>query len=173
MDETLIGKTTGAPGPEKSRGPARCSACGGNLEPRAIFCPRCGPPPALAPDPEFDSEPRGEAYLKITALVLVFSLVTLFKLDISLDDLLPDTIFTEEITPENKKATDDDFTVHNTVNVGAANIREKPSVRSAIVSVAQKNDALIILETQGRWTKVKHKDKIGWISSKLLTSEVR
>jgi len=54
-----------------------------------------------------------------------------------------------------------------------ANIRSKPSMDGAIVTVAEQGMSLDVIEDNGRWSKVRVFNKTGWISNKLIKTEVQ
>ncbi|MEE9259381.1 MAG: SH3 domain-containing protein [Nitrospinaceae bacterium] len=173
MDDTLFAKkirNAGSRGPFKG---GRCSVCHEPLAPEDIFCSNCGPPESPDLDPEDEGASRSEALLRIAALVLVFILIAFFKLDMTVGDLIPDFLVPSPEEVELEKPTDEDFKVFHTVNVSQANVRENPSMKGKIVTVVDQGMPLEVLESQGRWTKIRVNEKIGWISNKLLTSEVR
>ena len=68
-----------------------------------------------------------QAMLRISLLVLLFSVVAIFKLDINIADELP---YNEEET-KFKIAEDEDFKIFYKINTGLANVRSHQSSKKA------------------------------------------
>jgi hypothetical protein len=57
------------------------------------------------------------------------------------------------------------------VQARQAELFAEPALKSVLVAVAKKGDAVVIEQRQGRWLKVKLGDKSGWVSTLLVGSE--
>lgn len=57
------------------------------------------------------------------------------------------------------------------VQARQAELFAEPSLKAKVVAVANKGDALVVEQQQGRWLKVKFGGKSGWVSRLLLGSE--
>ena len=51
----------------------------------------------------------------------------------------------------------------------AANIRKEPSASSEKVTVLYYGDLVEVISTEGEWTKIKYKDKEGYVKTQLLS----
>ncbi|KMP12546.1 hypothetical protein UZ36_00305 [Candidatus Nitromaritima sp. SCGC AAA799-C22] len=176
MNDTLIGNLrSGGDGSEESGPVQYCGACRTPLSPNTVFCPYCGPPQPPGEEPEESGITLQQAFIRIGILTLLFMTVAYVKLDLSFDRLFSKqtTEETGENLSDSERPTDKDFEIIHTVTSPYANVREKPSTKSKIITVVEKGMNLEVLEDNGGWSRVRVFDKTGWISNKLLKSEVR
>ena len=54
----------------------------------------------------------------------------------------------------------------------SANVRNKPSMNGKIITLVEKGMNLNVIEEKNGWSKVQVFEETGWISSKLIQSEV-
>jgi hypothetical protein len=153
-----------------------CDVCGILLPAPGFFCVKCDPPEPPDPDPE-----KGlnifQASLRIILLILVFIVVAVVRLEVDLQKLAPDEVASEGPL---KAAEDEDFKLLFKVKVNFANLRDKPNKKtSKIIFVLSKGTAVEVLETKSNWSKIRSNPKpgeesrAGWVSSKLLDSEIK
>ena len=176
MSDTLIGSLRpDGEGSEESMGIAHCDVCQTRLPPNGLFCSECGPPLPPGEEPEEVGTTPEQAFLRICALLTLFLAVAVVKLDISFDSLFFSSTDEEWIEPltDMGRPQDGDFQIIHSVNSPYANVRAKPSLKSTIITVVEQGMRLEILEDNGRWSKIRVFGKTGWISNKLLKSEVR
>ncbi len=166
------------PGREGSNGErdvAYCDFCNTQLPPSGLFCPDCGPPLPPGKEPEEIGTTPDQAFLRISAIVILFLTVAFVKLDISFDDLLSWKAGEEagEMLTDGERSQSPDFQIIHTVIVPLANVRAEPSTESKVVTVVEKGMSLDVLEDNGGWSKVQVFGKTGWISNQLLQSEIK
>lgn len=153
-----------------------CDTCGTLLPAPGFFCVKCDPPEPPEPDPE-----RGlnvsQTFLRITLLTLIFAVIAVIKLEINLQNLIPQEVAKEATL---KVAEDEDFKLLFKVNVSFANLRDRPSTKtSKILYVLTRGTQVEVLETKGKWSRISSKPepgkpvRTGWIGSKLLDSEIK
>lgn len=56
------------------------------------------------------------------------------------------------------------------VQSAQAKLLEQPSFKAGLVESVAKGTALQVIETSGRWIKVKHNEQVGWVSKLLLSN---
>ena len=153
-----------------------CDTCNSLLPAPGFYCVQCEPP--SGPNSIVEDELTfSQAMLRISLLVLLFSVVAIFKLDINIADELP---YNEEET-KFKIAEDEYFKIFYKINTGLANVRSHPSSKkSKIIATLPRGTQVEILHEMHRgWSKVKYKMKLGdqyktgWIATKLLNSEIK
>ncbi len=176
MNDTLIGNLRPDKGDSKVPECVECcTVCHSRLSPDGMFCPVCDPPLPPGEEPEEKGISFEQALIRIGALLVLFVAVAMVKLDFSLDKLFSEWQVGQEIETltENERPHDKDFQTVNTVITSLANIRSKPSMDGAIVTVAEQGMSLDVIEDNGRWSKVRVFNKTGWISNKLIKTEVQ
>jgi len=92
-----------------------------------------------------------------------------------MDDLFfsSDTVFEADSLSLREKDQDDGFELIHTVIPSLANVRSKPSMDGQVIAVVEEGMNLIIVKKKQDWTKVRVFEKTGWISSRLIKSEVQ
>ena len=173
MGDSLLGKSSQKADKELKLNKHICTACNAPLSPGSIFCSNCKPPQASAPDPESEGMSFAQAFLRITILVLVFAVIMVLKLDIKVSEWKIEWPFAGKTIEEVEKPQDEDFKIFYSLKVFNANIRERPSLKGKILSIASKGDRIEVLEEKLKWAKVQVRGKVGWISRKLLSAEIR
>ena len=176
MSNTLTGNLRpDGEDPNGERDVAYCDFCNTQLPPSGLFCPDCGPPFSPGKEPEETGTTPDQAFLRISAIVILFVAVVFVKLEISLDDLLSWKAREEagEMLTDGKRPQNPDFQIIHTVIVPLANVREEPSTKSEVVTVVEKGMSLDVLEDNEGWSKVQVFGKTGWISNQLSQSEVK
>lgn len=155
--------------------PETCSECNKPIPDNAVFCPTCGPPhiPEENPDKGISF---GGALRRIFFIVLLFSLIALYKLDVNWDsinifELSPDADIREK-TRAGNIPDDDDFKVVHFVNVPRANVRAEKSGRSKVVTILEKGVRVTLVEKDENWSKIQVDGTTGWIATRLLTAQV-
>ena len=162
-------------GPNGERDVAYCDFCNTQLPPSGLFCPDCGPPLSPGKEPEETGTTPDQAFLRISAIVILFLAVAIVKLEISFDDLLSWKAGEEagEVLSDGKRPQGSDFQIIHTVIVPLANVRAEPSTKSEVITVVEKGMSLDVLEDNGNWSKIQVFGKTGWISNQLLQSEIK
>ncbi len=156
----------------KPRDSVVCTACGEPVLPNTIFCPNCGPPVLPDEHPEVELT-GGQTVARIMALILVFSALAVYKMDVDLLAYFKKApVSTVEESPKNLPE-DDNFEVGHFINVSWANLRDRGSMKSKIVQAIKRGSEVKVLETANNWSKIKYKDKTGWVYSSLLTAKVK
>ena len=176
MSDTLTGNLR--PDRENSKGDrdvVYCDFCNTQLPPSGLFCPDCGPPLPPGKEPEEIGTTSDQAFLRISAIVILFLAIAFVKLEISFDDLLSGEPGERagEMSADGNRPQSHDFQITHTVIVPLANVRAEPSTKSKIVTVVEKGVSLDVLEDNGRWSKIQVFGKTGWISNQLLQSEIK
>ena len=113
--------------------------------------------------------------MRIGVLVLLFLCVVLVKFDVAMDDLFfsSGTVLEADSLNFREKDQDDGFELIHTVIPSLANVRSKPSMDGQVIAVVEEGMNLIIVKKKQDWTKVRVFEKTGWISSRLIKSEVQ
>ena len=152
-----------------------CSACGAKILSGTIFCFECGLPDLPNKEPEETGISIEQAVMRIGVLVLLFLCVVLVKFDVVMDDLFFSSGAVLEADSLNFREKDqgDGFELIHTVIVSLANVRSKPSMDGQVIAVVEEGMNLIIVKKKQDWTKVRVFEKTGWISSRLIKSEVQ
>ncbi len=160
---------------EESKPTSFCSVCGAKILLKSIFCFECGPPDL----PKTESEEIGisleQAVVRIAGLMFLFVCVALVKFDVFTDDFVSLTDKDREVQSsiDGKKIQDDGFELIHTVLPSSANVHSKPSLDGHVIAIVKKGMNLTLIEKKGDWTKVRVFQKIGWIASGLIKSEVQ
>ena len=153
-------------------GREKCSICYNNLPSPGLFCQYCDPP--LPPDPVPDSVlSSGKTLFYLIILIILFFAGAIFKLEIPLDMFIPFQKIEDTSSKEEEGSPTPDFKVVHKINVPMANLRANSSSKAKIIITLKKNDEVILLEQQDRWSKIIAREKTGWISNKLLDSKVQ
>jgi hypothetical protein len=162
--------------PNMKRKHQYCDVCGTLIPAPGFFCVLCDPPEAPESDPEKGWN-ASQTYLRIALLTLIFFVVAIVRLEIDLQKLIIQEVSSEETL---KVAEDKDFNLFIKVNVKLANVRDKPNTNTSKVIFKLTQDTLVeILEKKGEWSKIRSKpnlgeqERVGWIGSKLLDSEIK
>ena len=152
-----------------------CNTCNSIMPPPGFFCIQCGPPDG----PVAFAEGKltfSKMILRVTLLVLLFSVVAIFKLDINVLEVLPINQNETQI----KVPEDEDFKIIFNVNTGLANIRSLPNMKtSKIIDSISIGTEVMVNGVQGDWSKIKYgpefngKLKAGWIATRFLDSEIK
>ena len=151
----------------------RCDSCNSILPTPGFFCIQCKPP--QGPDSIIDDELTfSQAILRISLLVLLFTNIAIFKLDINIEKWLIGNQKETQI-----KAADDDFKIYFKINTDLANVRNLPNLKTSTIlaTLTMGTQVEILHEMRRGWSKVKYKFesddqyKTGWIATKLLSSE--
>ena len=153
-----------------------CDTCSSLLPAPGFYCEQCKPPsgPASIMEGELTFY---QAMLRISLLILLFLVIAIFKLDINVADELT---FTKK-EAKLKIAEDEDFKLFYKVNTGLANVRSVPNSKTSkiIDTLSMGTQVEILHEMHRGWSKVKYRMesgdqyKIGWIATKLLSSEIK
>jgi SH3-like domain-containing protein len=150
--------------------------CGTLLPAPGFFCVLCEPPEPPEPNPEKGLN-TFQTFLRIALLVLIFIVVVVVKLEINLQDPLPQVVANEVPL---KVAEDEDFKLIFLVKVKLANLRDKPNLKtSKIISKLTQGTQVEIINKTEKWSKIRtkpgknEKTRIGWVGSKLLDSEIK
>ena len=134
--------------PNMKRKHQYCDVCGTLLPAPGFFCVQCDPPVPPDPDPEKGLN-VSQASLRIVILILIFIVVAVVRLEIDLENLIPEEVASE--TPL-KVAEDEDFKLLFKVKVSFANLRDKPNTKtSKIIFVLSKGTPVEVLEKKGNW----------------------
>lgn len=149
-----------------------CTACGEPVPPKAIFCPNCGPPVLPEERPEVELT-GGQTAARIFVLVLLFSALVVYEMDVDLAGYFKGSSTPPTQNPAQTLSQDEDFEVRHFINVDWANLRDRGSMESKIVQAIKKGSEVKVLETVNNWSKIKYKDKTGWVYSSLLTARVK
>ena len=160
---------------EESNPNSFCSVCGAKILPKTIFCFECGPPSPPTKEPEETGISLEQAVVRIAGLAFLFICVALFKFYVSTDDLvfLVDKDSEVQSSIDGKMIQGDAFELIHTVIPLLANVRSKPSMDGQVITVVEEGMNLIIVKKKQDWTKVRVFEKTGWISSRLIKSEVQ
>ena len=152
-----------------------CSVCGEKILPGTIFCFKCGLPDLPNKEPEETGISLEQAVMRIGVLVFLFACVVLVKFDVAMDDLFVSsgTVLEADSSNFREKDQGDGFELIHTVIPSLANVRSKPSMDSQVIVVVEEGMNLIIVKKKQDWTKVRVFEKTGWISSRLIKSEVQ
>ena len=162
--------------PNMKRKHQYCDVCGTLLPAPGFFCILCEPPEPPEPTPEKGLN-NSQTFFRIAFLTLIFIVVVVVKLQIDLQDLIPQEVSNEAplIVVEDK-----DFKLIFQVKVKLANLRDKPNTKtSKILSRLTQGTQVEILNKTGEWSKIRTKPRtgeqvrVGWIGSKLLNSEIK
>jgi len=157
--------------PEKINIVDYCSVCRSPLSQGTIFCPNCGPPRFS----KFDTETGlslGKTAIRIGLLVLLFSAVVVTKMDIPWTEWFSAKPGEIMVIPEKAVADDKDYELVHYINVSNANMRINPNKNGKVVLVVNKGDQIRVLEKGEYWSRVKVKDKTGWMATRLLTGTI-
>jgi len=159
---------------KKSKLTSLCSVCGAEIS-ETIFCFKCGLPDLPKKEPEETGISLEQAVMRIGVLVLLFLCVVLVKFDVAMDDLFfsSDTVLEADSLNFREKDQGDGFELIHTVIPSLANVRSKPSMDGQVIAVVEEGMNLIIVKKKQDWTKVRVFEKTGWISSRLIKSEVQ
>ena len=151
-----------------------CSVCGAKITPKTIFCFECGPPELPLQDPEEIGISLEQAIFRITGLILFFICIALVKFQYSDENITSSINSDLKIqSPENLiKNKDVEFKLIHTVIATSVNVRNKPSMNGKVITLVEKGMNLDVIEEKNGWSKVQVFEETGWISSKLIQSEV-
>ena len=160
---------------KKSKLTSLCSVCGTKILPGIIFCFECGLPDLPKKEPEETGISLEQAGMRIGVIVFLFVCVVLVKFNVSMDDLFssPGTVLEADSLNFREKDQDDGFELIHTVIPSLANVRSKPSMDGPVIAVVEEGMNLTLIEKKDGWTKVHVFEKIGWIASRLIKSEVQ
>ena len=152
-----------------------CPACGAKILSGTIFCFECGLPDLPKKEPEEIGISLEQAVMRIGVLVLLFLCVVLVKFDVAMDDLFfsSGTVLEADSLKFREKDQGDGFELIHTVIPSLANVRSKPSMDGQVIAVVEEGMNLFIVKKINDWTKVRVFEKTGWISSRLIKSEVQ
>jgi hypothetical protein len=152
-----------------------CSVCGAIIKPKTIFCFECGPPELPPKNPEETGISLEQAVFRICGLILFFICIALVKVQYSSNNitLSNDKDFDVESRNNNKKNIDATFEIIHMVIATSANVRNKPSMTGEVITLVEKGMNLKVIEQKNGWSKVQVFEKTGWISSKLIQSEIQ
>ena len=162
--------------PNMKRKHQYCDVCGTLLPAPGFFCVLCEPPEPPEPNLEKGLN-TSQTFFRIFLLLLIFIVVVVVKLEIDLQDLIPQEVSSQAplIVVE-----DEDFKLIFQVKVKVANLRDKPNTKtSKILSRLTQGTQVEILNKTGQWSKIRTNPKtgeearVGWIGSKLLDSEIK
>lgn len=149
-----------------------CRVCKQIVPEGCLICQVCDAPEFPEPDPEKGVLTFPQTALRVGVMVLIFSLIVVFKQDIkfgqSASDSPTEVIEETEFVPEN--ALDAAFETYHIVNVAGANVRAEPSIAAKKVAVLAMGTRVKILNTQTGWTQITANGATGWIYSKLLVT---
>lgn len=146
-----------------------CTACHKPLPPNSLFCASCGPPQPPPRIPGGDLTPA-QAILRIGYILAIFVIIISFKVDFNWSSLLSSS--SEEVVDPEERPQDGDLKVIHYVKVDRANVRDKPSTESNVITVVAKGEKIAVIEKNEEWTKVDLLGKTGWIATDLLTATV-
>ena len=153
-----------------------CDTCGTLMPTLGIYCVRCGLPDPPESDPE-NGLSFSQAISRITLITLLFIIVAVFKLEINPFEG-SQYYSTEEVQLE--IAEDEDFKLIFKVNVSFANLRDQPNLKTSnILFVLPKDTRVEVLKIKGRWSRIRsypkkgEPNRIGWLASKLIDSEIK
>ena len=162
---------------DKKEGQNFCAGCKKPLHSVASFCLHCDPPslPEDAPD---EGMGFGQTFIRIALIVLVFTAIVIFKLDISLTDN------TEEIVPDlpgikspeatgTKKQNMVDYETINHIKVDQSQVWQEPSHKAKILTVLEKGNKVTVLDSNEDWWKIKAGGQTGWISREDLDIQIQ
>ena len=152
-----------------------CTVCGTKILPGTIFCFECGLPDLPKKEPEETGISLEQAGMRIGVIVFLFVCVVLVKFNVSMDDLFssPGTVLEADSLNFREKDQDDGFELIHTVIPSLANVRSQPSMDGQVIAVVEEGMNLIIVKKKQDWTKVRVFKKTGWVSSRLIKSEVQ
>ena len=148
-----------------------CRVCKQIVPEDCLFCQVCDAPELPEPDPEKGVLTFPQTVLRVGVMVLIFSLIVVFKQDIKFGrsaDTPTEVIEETEFVPEN--ALDAAFETYHIVNVAGANVRAEPSIAAKKVTVLSIGTRVKILNTQKDWTLISANGATGWIYSRLLVT---
>ncbi len=151
-----------------------CKACKYPLPPNALFCPGCGPP-HLPDDIDVEGLSTSQAILRIVLVVILFSIVVVYKYDLKFFDNLLSTLFSTVNAPKETTSLDsrqENAKVVYIVDKPQANVRESASMNGKVLVVLEKGQEVLVLQKKDSWSQIKVGNKIGWIYSKLLIAKV-
>jgi hypothetical protein len=105
----------------------------------------------------------------------LFVCVALVKFDVFTDDFVSLTDKDRDVQSSigGKKVQDDGFELIHTVIPSSANVRSKPSIDGHVITIVEEGMNLTLIEKKEDWTKIHVFGKTGWISSRLIKSEVQ
>ena len=160
---------------EESNPTSFCPVCGSKILQKSIFCFECGPPDLPKKEPEEIGISLEQAVVRIAGLMFLFVCVALVKFNVSTDDLvsLTDKDRKVQSSIDGKKIQDDEFELIHTVIPSSANVRSKPSMDGHVIAIVEEGMNLTLIEKKEGWTKIHVFEKIGWIASRLIKSEVQ
>lgn len=155
----------------KGRG-TTCSACKKPVPDDLLVCLACDIPEVVEPDPEKGVLTASQTSLRIAVMVLIFSLIVVFKYNIKIGksgpDIQTEVIEETEIVPDSP--LDGNFETLHIVNVSAANVRAEPSIAAKRVAVLSMGTQVKVLKTQNDWTQIRANGTTGWVASRLLVT---
>lgn len=99
--------------------------------------------------------------MKKKILIAMTAIALLFMPNIKV--FADDTVNTESASM-NIQSTKDGY-----INATNVNFRTGPSLESKVNYTLDKPEKLDIIQTEGKWTKVNHKDKVGYVYSKYIS----
>ena len=152
-----------------------CSSCGTKILPGAIFCFECGLPDLPKKEPEETGISLEQAVIRIGVLVFLFACVVLVKFDVSIVDLFfsSDAVLEADSLSFRDKNQGDGFELIHTVIPSSAKVRSKPSMDGHVIAILEEGVSLTPIEKKEGWTKIHVFEKTGWITSRLIKSEVQ
>tara|TARA_Y100000590_G_scaffold186152_1_gene212115 strand:- start:2751 stop:3272 length:522 start_codon:yes stop_codon:yes gene_type:complete len=151
----------------------RCDSCNSILPAPGFFCIQCQPP--QGPDSIIDDELSfSQTILRISLLVLLFTNIVVFKININIENWLIGDQKETQI-----KVADDDFKIYFKINTDLANVRNHPNLKTSKIleTLSMGTQVEILHEMHKGWSKIKYKlgsgepYRTGWIATKLLSSE--
>ena len=154
-----------------------CAVCKKPLPSVASFCPYCDPP-SLPDDAPDEGMGFGQTFIRIALIVLFFTAIAIFKLDISLTDnseeTVPDLpgIKSSEVI-ETKKQNMVDYETINHIKVDKSQVRQEPSHKGKVLTVLEKGSKVTVLDSNEDWWKIKADGQTGWISREDLDFQIR
>jgi hypothetical protein len=160
---------------KKSKKISYCSICGAKIFSKEIFCFECGVPDLPEKEPEEAGISFLQAIIRIGFLGFLFLCVFLIKFDSHVDGFFSslDINLEEPLLKASENNQSGRFDLIHTVIPASANIRSKPSMDGHVITVVEKGMNLILIEQKNDWAKVRVFEKIGWIASRLIKSEVQ
>ena len=149
-----------------------CRVCKQLVPYDSLICQVCEAPEFPTPDPEKGVLTLSQTFLRVAVMVLIFSLIVVFKQDIRFGQSEPDNqmevIDETEFVPENP--LDAAFEIHHIINVSGANVRAEPSIAAKRVTVLSLGTRVKALKTQNDWTQISVNGATGWVASRLLVT---
>ncbi len=157
-----------------------CRVCKQIIPDDCLVCLVCEAPEPPEADPEKGVLSLPQTFLRAAVMVLIFSLIVVFKQDIKIFQSEPDvptevieeTEFVPEITPDTPVQTKAPVESYYIVNVAAgANIRAEPSIVAKKVAVLSMGTRVKILSTQNDWAQISADGVTGWVASRLIVTK--